>query len=197
MCVYDFTFRGAQRETEAVLRQGGTVFITDVARLWLTVARLPAFRALLMPGDTARLARVVPETSRAPRPGMLQIKGGVLPASLRVLLETRVATVIEHQYASNETHTLARVDRGGIGHINPGTLIRIVDERGDEVPVGAQGLIEARTPFMVDGSLWDDEATALGFRDGWYRTNDVGRLLAPDRLELLGRTDEMVILGGV
>jgi acyl-coenzyme A synthetase/AMP-(fatty) acid ligase len=197
VCVYDFTFRGAQREAEAMLRQGGAVFITDMARLWTSIARLPAFRTSLMPGDMAFLARTIPEAWRAPRPGILQIKGGALPASLRAVLETRVASLVEHHYATNETHILTRIDRNGTGHVNADAMIRIVDELGIEQPIGVQGLIEARTTFMVDGYLWDEEATALGFRDGWYRTQDLGRLIAPDRLVLFGRADELLILGGV
>jgi acyl-coenzyme A synthetase/AMP-(fatty) acid ligase len=65
------------------------------------------------------------------------------------------------------------------------------------LPPGSAGLIEARTPLMVDGYLWNPAATEAAFIDGWYRTSDVGIMPAPGTLIVLGRADNMLNIGGV
>lgn len=197
LCIYNFTFRGAQREVELALRQCGTVVFTDVRSLFTEMARFDQFRVTLMPGDVTRLSDAIPPDWNKPRTGIMYVKGGPLPASIRAALLSRVVTHLEHQYASNETHTLALIEADGTGVIHADATIRIVDDDGQEVPFGETGVIEARTPWMVDRYLWDDEATALAFRDGWYQTNDVARMVRPDALVLMGRADDMIILGGI
>jgi acyl-coenzyme A synthetase/AMP-(fatty) acid ligase len=53
------------------------------------------------------------------------------------------------------------------------------------------------TPTLVDAYAWDEEASALAFHDGWYRTRDIGVMPEPGKLMVLGRSDEMVTIGGV
>lgn len=197
LCIYNFTFRGAQREVELTLRQGATAVFTDVRSLFTEMDRFDAFRVTLMPGDVIRLHEAIPADWPRPRTGMMYVKGGPMPASIRAVLQARVVTHLEHQYASNETHTLAVIEADGVGVIHRDATIRIVDDNGQEVPFGEVGVIEARTPWMADRYLWDEDATALAFRDGWYRTNDVARMVRPGALVLMGRADDMIILGGI
>ncbi|MGH1563740.1 AMP-binding protein [Mumia sp. DW29H23] len=52
-------------------------------------------------------------------------------------------------------------------------------------------------PVLFDGYAGDDAATADALRDGWLRTQDLGRLDEDGRLQVLGRTDDAIISGGV
>ncbi len=52
-------------------------------------------------------------------------------------------------------------------------------------------------PVLFDGYDGDPEATAEALHDGWLRTSDLGELDADGRLRILGRTDDVVISGGV
>lgn len=195
--IYNFTFRGAQREVDLALRQGCAGVLTDVASLPAAVDRFASCRVSLMPGDIVAFAQAIPDHWRAPRPMVLAVKGGPMPASLRHLLETRAATHVEHHYATNETHILALLDRDGIARPRQEVAIRIVDPDGRVVPDGGIGLIEARSPYMVDGYAWDPVATAASFRDGWYRTSDLGRMVDGSGFALLGRADDMIVVGGI
>lgn len=37
----------------------------------------------------------------------------------------------------------------------------------------------------------------MAFRDGWFRTCDLGRLDSQGRLQVLGRADDMIVTGGL
>ncbi|MGH3907204.1 MAG: AMP-binding enzyme, partial [Pseudonocardiaceae bacterium] len=39
--------------------------------------------------------------------------------------------------------------------------------------------------------------TAAAFRDGWFRTCDLGRLDSQGRLQILGRADDLIVTGGL
>lgn len=60
----------------------------------------------------------------------------------------------------------------------------------------ATGRIEVSGPMLARGYLGDDVATAEAFVDGWHRTPDAGRIV-DGRLEVLGRLDDVVQVGGV
>jgi len=59
------------------------------------------------------------------------------------------------------------------------------------------GRVRLAGPVLADGYLGDDAATAEAFRDGWFHTSDLGRITADGRLEVVGRTDDVINTGGV
>jgi long-chain acyl-CoA synthetase len=52
--------------------------------------------------------------------------------------------------------------------------VRVVDEQGDDVPVGEVGELMMRGPAVVPGYWQQEEETAHAFPDGELRTGDVG-----------------------
>ena len=68
---------------------------------------------------------------------------------------------------------------------------------GVAVVVGADRRIRIGGPVVFDGYEGQPELTAEAKQDGWYRTQDVGRLDEDGRLEVLGRVDDVLISGGV
>ena len=68
---------------------------------------------------------------------------------------------------------------------------------GVEVEVEADGRIRLAGPTLFDGYDNDPELTAQVLVDGWFRTNDAGRLDSEGRLHVLGRIDDVVVSGGV
>jgi len=194
--LYDFTLRSALRETEIALRLGLTAVMSSMETVFDDMRRVHGFRMTLVSGDALRLAGSIPPDWPGPRPGILSVKGGALNPAIRQTLREHVATHVYHNYATNETHRIAMIREDGIGEIEPGMLVRIVDEQGAERSPGLMGLIEVAPP-LVDSYLWDEEATAIGFRDGWYRTYDLGVMPTPGELVVMGRADDMVSIGGV
>jgi crotonobetaine/carnitine-CoA ligase len=52
--------------------------------------------------------------------------------------------------------------------------MRVLDDEGRDITVGATGEIAVRTPITMQGYYRDPEATTAAFRDGWFLTGDLG-----------------------
>jgi long-chain acyl-CoA synthetase len=79
---------------------------------------------------------------------------------------------------------------------SPGVQVRIVDpERGEVLAAGDTGEIEVLSPSRMAGYLPESE-TAAAFRDGWYRTGDIGWLEPEGWLHITDRLKEMVKVRG-
>ncbi|MCC7346689.1 MAG: acyl--CoA ligase [Variibacter sp.] len=74
--------------------------------------------------------------------------------------------------------------------------MKIVDEEGRELPVGAVGELVVKGPNIVLGYWNKPEATAETFRDGWLKTGDLARLDAEGFLYVVDRKKDMLIRGG-
>jgi o-succinylbenzoate---CoA ligase len=70
---------------------------------------------------------------------------------------------------------------------------------GTEVELDTWGRIRLRGPTVFSGYLsWADPAGPTALRqDTWFTTADLGRFHEDGRLEVIGRTDDVVITGGV
>ena len=84
-----------------------------------------------------------------------------------------------------------------VGRPRPGYELRIVDDRGEDVPAGETGEILLRGPSVMSHYLDDPEATAQALSpDGWLRTGDLGTLTDAGCLRIVGRAKDMFIVGG-
>lgn len=84
-----------------------------------------------------------------------------------------------------------------VGRIQPHLEVRIVDEAGAVVPVGAEGELQTRGYSVMQG-YWDDpEKTAEAIdAEGWMHTGDLARLDAEGYCNITGRVKDMIIRGG-
>ncbi|MEV0700496.1 acyl-CoA synthetase [Saccharopolyspora sp. NPDC050389] len=85
---------------------------------------------------------------------------------------------------------------GSCGVARVGMQISIQDETGRELPARQQGEICVCGPAVFHGYLNNPEANAASFRDGWFRTGDLGMLDEEGFLYITGRVSEMYISGG-
>jgi acyl-CoA synthetase (AMP-forming)/AMP-acid ligase II len=98
--------------------------------------------------------------------------------------------------ACNPVQEPARWRLDTVGLAVPGVRIRIVDpERGEVLPAGDTGEIEVLSPSAMAGYL-PESATAAAFRDGWYRTGDIGWLEPEGWLHITDRLKEMIKVRG-
>ncbi|WP_393085296.1 class I adenylate-forming enzyme family protein [Streptomyces sp. LN704] len=83
-----------------------------------------------------------------------------------------------------------------VGLPGPDSVVRIVDERGQEVPFGEQGEILVRGPQVVPGYWQRPEATAETFPDGELRTGDIGFMDPEGWLYVVDRKKDMINASG-
>ncbi len=75
--------------------------------------------------------------------------------------------------------------------------MKIVNEKGHELPVGQVGEIVARGPRVMTGYWKDEEKTEKTIdKEGWVHTGDMGYMDEDGYFFLAGRTTDMIIRGG-
>jgi fatty-acyl-CoA synthase len=126
--------------------------------------------------------------------------GSALPAAVAAAWMDRFGDNLYNLYGSTEVGqaTLAtpedlRAAPGTAGRVIPGTVVEVVDDRGDPVPPGETGLIVVGS----DGQF--TEYTGGGTKDrirGLMSSGDVGHFDTEGRLFVTGRADDMIVSGG-
>ncbi len=87
--------------------------------------------------------------------------------------------------------------RGSVGKALAGVEVRVVDDEGEDVPVGDSGEVWVRGANVFDGYWNDPEATARVLdSDGWLHTGDVGMVDDDGYLYLLDRAKDLIIVSG-
>jgi oxalate---CoA ligase len=110
------------------------------------------------------------------------------------LVEAYGMTEAAHQMSTNPLPPGER--RPGSVGLATGVAIAVLDDDWRPVPAGERGEVSVRGPAVVDGYLDNPEANAASFRDGWFRTGDVGTLSTDGYLTLVGRIKELINRGG-
>jgi acyl-CoA synthetase (AMP-forming)/AMP-acid ligase II len=83
------------------------------------------------------------------------------------------------------------------GTLLPLMEMKIVDDKGNELPDGQIGEFLLRSPAMFTSYRNQAEATAAVLRDGWYHTGDAGRRDPNDGLlYIVDRVKDMIVTGG-
>lgn len=134
------------------------------------------------------------------------ISGGAsCPVETIRAFRARIPGHLIELYGMLETgfHTFTRVTddpeavAGTIGRSAPGMALRLIDEAGRDVPLGAEGEIAAGGPTVHLGYHKNPTANAELFTaDGWFRTGDLGQLDAAGNVKIVGRLKEMINRGG-
>lgn len=75
--------------------------------------------------------------------------------------------------------------------------MRVVDDRGNDLPTGEIGEIVARGPLLLRTYYKNEKAYNEAMRDGWFYTGDLGRVDEEGYLYLVDRKKDMICSGGV
>jgi acyl-CoA synthetase (AMP-forming)/AMP-acid ligase II len=78
----------------------------------------------------------------------------------------------------------------------PGIDLRVEDETGKEVEAGQHGELVARGANIMQGYWNDPEDTAHAFRNGMFRTGDIGYQDSDGYFYILDRLKDMIVTGG-
>src|SRR5205085_9683857 len=73
---------------------------------------------------------------------------------------------------------------------------KICDDAGAPVPSGNTGELWVRGPNVCSGYWRRPDATSAAWRDGWFRTGDIGVRAADGYITLQGRRSDLIISGG-
>lgn len=85
---------------------------------------------------------------------------------------------------------------GTCGYERTGMQVSVQDEHGNEVEDGQTGEICVVGPAVFAGYFDNPDANAKAFRNGWFRTGDIGHRGRDGYLYLTGRASDMYISGG-
>ncbi len=86
---------------------------------------------------------------------------------------------------------------GTIGVPLPGTYFKLLDDAGQEVPVGQAGEIAIKGPQVMAG-YWQrpDETAQAMTADGYFKTGDIGTVDARGYYKIVDRKKDMVLVSG-
>ena len=113
-------------------------------------------------------------------------------------------TPIIEGYGLSETSPVATANRcditeftGMIGLPLPSTSIRILDDDGNDVPLGQPGEIAIHGPQVMAG-YWkrDDETAKVMTPDGYFKTGDVGIMDERGFTKIVDRKKDMILVSG-
>ncbi len=132
---------------------------------------------------------------------LLQVSGAPIAPDIARQLLTRF-DLIEDVYGASETNksfvnrlTLAGAQIAVQG-VPQDSIVQIIDTDGAPVPVGALGEVRVRNQYTVPSYISAEAASLRAFRDGWFHPGDLGRFGPGGALEVSGRIDEVLNLGG-
>lgn len=74
--------------------------------------------------------------------------------------------------------------------------VKIVDDKGNELPRGEVGELWYKGPIVVRGYWQNEKATAETFVDGWVKTGDLAKMDDEGFVYIVDRAKDMLIRGG-
>jgi crotonobetaine/carnitine-CoA ligase len=186
LCCLQFYYADPGWMVLAALERGGAVVVMrrfSVSRFWevvrsnevteiLGIASIPILLLKAPPAATDHQHKV----RRA-----LQV---AVPANLHREINDRWGFPWIDGYGITEGNFVTRVPldlaeelvgSGSIGVPCPETTVRLVDDDGADVQVGATGEFWVKGPGLMLGYLNRPEETAAVLQDGWFHTGDLGR----------------------
>lgn len=196
-----------------VARGAGMVLLPgesfDAAEAWSLISRHRVSTMFTVPTILNRLVSAVgPETDLTSLRYVIYAGAPITQRDQRRAFDV-LGPVIEQYYGLAEVtgaitvlppdmHAEVPVHDGIVtaGYPRTGMTISIRDEDGNQLPNGERGEICVVGPAVFAGYLDNEDANARAFRDGWFRTGDLGVVDDHGLLYITGRASDMYISGG-
>ncbi|RPB28513.1 o-succinylbenzoate-CoA ligase [Terfezia boudieri ATCC MYA-4762] len=191
----------------APLRSGGTVVVPprfSASEFWKDFIKykanwytaVPTIHQILLkntlPSPVPRI-RFIRSCSSPLSPATFEALEKALNAPV---LEAYAMTEAAHQMTSNPLPTNGPRYPGSVGK-GMGVSVRILDDKGNELPHDTQGEICIRGPNVTSGYINNPAANVSSFYpNGYFRTGDMGTIDAAGYVRITGRIKEMINRGG-
>src|SRR5690606_14604440 len=79
----------------------------------------------------------------------------------------------------------------------PGTNLKVINDEGEELPIGERGELCGKGPQVMKGYWQREEATAEVLDpEGWFKTGDIAVIGADGYVSIVDRKKDMVIVSG-
>jgi fatty-acyl-CoA synthase len=131
---------------------------------------------------------------------VVSLSGSALPGELAIEWMDRFGDTIYNLYGSTEvayatvaTPADLRAAPGTAGRPPRGTVVKLLDDQGKEVPQGEVGRIFVGNEMRMEGYTGGGNKESI---DGLLSSGDVGHIDEDGRLFVDGRDDEMIVSGG-
>jgi long-chain acyl-CoA synthetase len=129
--------------------------------------------------------------------------GASLPVALLKNFEQKFNVVVSEGYGLSEASPVTcfnPLDRprkpGSIGTSILHVENKILNELGEEVPVGEVGELIVRGPNVMKGYYKMPEETAAAIRNGWLHTGDLARMDEDGYFYIVDRKKDLILVGG-
>jgi acyl-CoA synthetase (AMP-forming)/AMP-acid ligase II/acyl carrier protein len=169
-------------------------WLTEFRPTWYTA--VPAVHRALLSAARHHKHRSLRTSLR-----LIRSASASLPAEVLSGLEELFGVPVIETYGMTEAasqiavNPLVRRKPGSVGK-SAGAEIAIIDDKGQRLPAGERGEILLRGPTITRGYENDPAATSAAFREGWFRTGDLGYLDEDGYLFIVGRSKDVINRGG-
>lgn len=207
VCMPLFHVHGLIGATLATLYSGGKAVIAprfSAGRFWRDVTAHGVTWYSASPTVHRILVQRAGE-EEAPRAVLRFIRSSSakLGAALTQQMEDRFETVVLEAYGMTEAANQvtcnplppAKRKPGTVG-VGTGVAVAIMDSHGGLLPPCTAGEVVIRGASVMHGYHNNATATLAAFRDGWFRTGDIGHLDEEGYLTVDGRIKDLIIRGG-
>ncbi len=173
-----------------------------------TVKELAKYRINIFPGVNTLFNGLAnqPDFAKLDFSGLAITNGGgmaVQEAVARKWLAITGCPIVEG-YGLSETSagvtcnpTDSEAYTGTIGLPLPNVEIKLLDDHGEEVPLGQAGEIAIRGPQVMQGYWQRPDETALVMTpDGFFKSGDIGEMDARGYIKIVDRKKDMIIVSG-
>jgi len=130
--------------------------------------------------------------------------GSALPEGTAIRWQKETGCAISEGYGLTECSPIISVNGAGdtvrigtVGTPVPNTLIKLIDENGEEVALGGRGELCVKGPQVMKGYWNRPEETANVFTaDGWLRTGDVAIIDPDGHIRIVDRLKDLILVSG-
>ena len=127
-----------------------------------------------------------------------------MPIELLERYKEQLGLTISEGYGLTEASpvvTWNRIERppkfGTVGYPLACCEVKVVNDRGEQVPAGHEGEVLVRGLNLFSGYLDREECTGEPFLNGWFETGDLGFLDKENYLSLTGLKKDMINVFGL